>query len=182
MSSVSTTPLFRKKRLQAYRGRGDIYAWLRTHCHTIAERLASEQTSWVFIAAEMVRHGVAGRGGEAPTANAVLRVWQRVCRDMAAAGEAPGQKVARAKPPSRFPKDWAPTVLREQAIPVPAYLRPPGTPVAPKPSLPPPTLPTSLPVGDAGQPVRGSKEAAIAVMEKADWYLLGGKRKPSSAS
>jgi hypothetical protein len=31
MSSVSQTPPFRKKRLKAYRGRGDIYAWLRTH-------------------------------------------------------------------------------------------------------------------------------------------------------
>jgi hypothetical protein len=176
MNSVSTTPPFRKKRLQAYRGRGDIYAWLRTHCHTVAERLAADQTSWPYIAAEMVRHGVAGRAGEAPTPNAVLRVWQRVLRDMQTSGEKPGQKTTRPKPPSRFPKDWSPPVLREQQIPVPAYLRPPGTALVP--SAPPP--PPALPQGQSGEdlPEPGSMEDLLLSMEKADWYLNpGGKRR-----
>ncbi len=196
MNSVSTTSPFRKKRLQAYRGRGDIYAWLRTHCHRVAERLAADQTSWPDIAAEMVRHGVAGRAGEAPTANAVLRVWQRVLRDMETSGEQPGQKTTRPKPPSRFPKDWSPTVLREQEIPVPAYLRPAGAEVPPY--VRPPSAPTSVPApfhpsplpakpaGPAGseviteRPKRGSMAAALDKLGEGDWWLGDGRRKPRS--
>ena len=196
MNSVSTTPSFRKKRLQAYRGRGDIYAWLRTHCHTVAERLAADQTSWAYIAAEMVRHGVAGRDGEAPTANAVLRVWQRVLRDLATSGEKPGQKTTRPKPPSRFPKDWSPTVLREQEIPVPAYLRPAGAEVPPylRPpstaaSVPAPFHPPPLPAKPAGpagnevmaqRPKRGSMDAALDKLGESDWWLGDGRPRPRS--
>jgi hypothetical protein len=196
MNSVSTTPPFRKKRLQAYRGRGDIYAWLRTHCHTVAERLAADQTSWPYIAAEMVRHGVAGRAGEAPTANAVLRVWQRVLRDMETSGEKPGQKTTRPKPPSRFPKDWSPTVLREQEIAVPAYLRPAGAQVPPY--LRPPTTQPALPPPARAQSVERAAEVAAPVSQAEpgsdeyvreqlasirerlggnDWYLNPGVKK-----
>jgi hypothetical protein len=192
MSSVSTTPPFRKKRLQAYRGRGDIYAWLRTHCHTVAQRLAADETSWVFIAAEMSRHGIAGRDGAAPTANAVLRVWQRVSQDMAVSGEVPGEKRPRPKPPSRFPKDWSPTVLREQEIPVPAYLRPAGE--VPAYLRPPSTLPADPPAtravialapetsgeleAEASRPEPGSVEFVMEQLRDGDWYLNPGvKRK-----
>jgi hypothetical protein len=199
MSSVSTTPPFRKKRLQAYRGRGDIYAWLRTHCHTVAQRLAADETSWVFIAEEMSRHGIAGREGEAPTANAVLRVWQRVSRDMATSGEVPGGKTLRPKPPSRFPKDWSPTVLREQEIPVPAYLRPAGSEVPPYlrppaarvPAISPPAVvqpkgpaaevPVATPEPEIGSPEYVKAQIAVAKKQLADldWYLNPGvKNRP----
>jgi hypothetical protein len=121
MSSVSQTPPFRRKRLQAYRGRGDIYAWLRTHCQQVAERLAGGMTTWAWIASEMERHGVKGREGETPSANAVLRVWQRVCRDLETLGESPTERRVRPKPPSRFPKDWKPEAfLASAAAIVPA--------------------------------------------------------------
>jgi hypothetical protein len=193
MNSVSTTPPFRKKRLQAYRGRGDIYAWLRTHCHTVAERLAADQTSWVFIAEEMIRHGVSGRSGEAPTANAVLRVWKRVCRDMETTGERPGVKTSRLPPPSRYP-EWSPPVLSEREIPVPAYLRPPGEIppyLRPPSTLPAVASPAAAPVPQPQQaagtevaakpagPEPGTMEFAMAQLRKGDWYLNpGGKREP----
>ncbi len=184
MISVSSIAPFRKKRLQAYRGRGDIYSWLRTHSHSVAERLAAGHASWAFIAAEMGRHGVAGRDGEAPSANAILRVWQRVCRDMATMSETPGQPQQRPKPPSRFPKGWTPPIVSSSEIPVPAYLRPPGTAV-PAPFKPPP-LPVR-PQGPAGQevaptsrPRRGSMEAAMEKLSEGDWWMGGVRRKPRS--
>ena len=172
---MRTIAPFRKKRLQAYRGRGDIYAWLRTHCHAVAERLAAGEASWIFIAAEMERHGVAGRDGEAPSANAILRVWQRVRRDMESQGETPGQQQERPKPPSRFPKGWIPPIVSESEIPVPAYLRPPGTALVSSPSPPPPVLPERQAGEDLPEP--GSMEDLILSMDKADWHLLGGKRR-----
>lgn len=191
VSSFSTTRPIRKKRLQAYRGRGDIYAWLRTHCHTVAERLASGETSWTLMADEMSRHGVAGRDGGAPKPNAVLRVWQRVCRDMAASGETPGQKANQPRPPSRFPKDWSPKVVREQDIPVPAYLRPAGAEVPPY-LRPPSTLPAiSAPPAQAPEsrkevvdqtprPEPGSVEFVMEQLRDDDWYLNPGvkRRRP----
>ena len=128
MSSVSQTPPFRKKRLQAYRGRGDIYAWLRTHCQQVAERLAGGMATWAWIASEMERHGVKGREGETPSANAVLRVWQRVCRDLETLGESPTERRVRPKPPSRFSKDWKPEAFREPARMAVAPVVPPAAP------------------------------------------------------
>ena len=129
MSSASQTPPFRKRRLQAYRGRGDVYAWLRAHCHQVAERLAGGNVSWTSIAAEMARHRVMGREGGAPTPNAVLRVWQRVCRDLETLGESPAERRARPKPPSRFPKDWKPEAFRTSApVPVGPAAAPPASP------------------------------------------------------
>jgi hypothetical protein len=66
--------------------------------------------------------------------------------------------------------------LREQQIPVLAYLRPPGTALVP--SAPPP--PPALPQGQSGEdlPEPGSMEDLLLSMEKADWYLNpGGKRR-----
>ena len=68
MSSVNPAParLFRKKRLKPYRGRGEVYSWLRAHHRQIAASLASGEASWTTLCAEMVRHGLTGRHGGIP--------------------------------------------------------------------------------------------------------------------
>ena len=138
-----------------------------------------------FIAVEMGRHGVAGRDGEAPSANAVLRVWQRVCRDMETLGETPGRPLERPKPPSRFPKGWTPPVVSSSEIPVPAYLRPPATAVPARLNSPP--LP-ERPIGQPGQEVAlpdrprpGSMEAALEKLSEGDWWTGAKRRKPPSS-
>jgi len=108
MSSANPAPapLFRKKRLKPFRGRGEVYSWLRAHYREIAARLASGEASWTTLCAEMVRHGLTGRRGESPTPKAAPKVWQRVCRDLE--GVAAAALPARRKPPSKVSRDWRP--------------------------------------------------------------------------
>jgi len=109
MNHSWNSPFFRKKRLVAYSGRGQIYSWLRAHHDEVAARVAAEEITWPALTAEMARHGITGRG-EPPTAKAAAPVWRRVrhdVRDKRAADQA-----ARSRPgaiyPSRIPRDWRP--------------------------------------------------------------------------
>jgi len=104
MSDVESARLFRKKRVRPYRGRGDVYSWLRTHHERVAELVPT--WSWSDLVVEMLRDGLQGRGGVAPTAKAVTKVWQRVCRDVAS--EAASELPKPSKPPSRMSPDWRP--------------------------------------------------------------------------
>jgi hypothetical protein len=108
MSSANPAPapLFPKKRLKPYRGRGEVYSWLRAHHREIAARLASGEASWTTLCAEMVRHGLTGRRGESPTPKAAPKVWQRVCRDLEEITAA--ALPAGRKPPSKISRDWRP--------------------------------------------------------------------------
>jgi hypothetical protein len=158
MSLTDRPPLFRQKRLKEFRGRGRLYSWLRAHSERIAPGLESGEYSWSMLCAECARHGVTGRGGEAPTRKAAWAAWQTLCNDLAASGETPANRSKKPKPPSRFPKDWSPTVLREQEIPVPAYLRPAGAEVPPY--LRPPTTQPALPSPSRTQSVERAVEVA----------------------
>ena len=68
----------------------------------------------------MVRDGVKGRGGVDLTANAALKVWQRVCRDVQArasvAASASGTS-PRPKPPSRLSTEWRPMEVARPRAP-----------------------------------------------------------------
>jgi hypothetical protein len=101
--------LFRKKRPKLYRGRGEVYSWLRAHHAEVAEMLARGELSWPMLAAEMVRLGVKGGRGEAPTPKAAARVWRRVCRDVEQAALSSGP--LKRKYPSRISPDWRPRVV-----------------------------------------------------------------------
>ncbi len=122
MHSVTTSLSIRKRKLPAFRGRGAIYCWLRVHAGKIAPRLDSGEYTWPALCAEMVRHGVSGRDGEAPTPNAAMRVWHRVVKDMEAAGEV--EPPRRRLHPSRLPRDWRP----------PGVPGPTGPPATPRPA------------------------------------------------
>lgn len=110
--------LFRKKRLQPYRGRGRLYSWLRAHRERIAAGLASGEYTWAMLCAEYGRHGLVSRGGRPPDRTLAWKAWQTLCRDLETLGETPAQKAPRPKPPSRFPKDWRPEVFRS-GVPAP---------------------------------------------------------------
>lgn len=178
MDKLDRPILFRKKRLKEFRGRGRLYSWLRAHSEKIAAGMACGEYSWAQICAECNRHGVVGKHGEPPTRKAASKAWRTLCRDLAVSGETPTGRLERPKPPSRFPRGWIPPVVSEREIPVPAYLRPPGTALVPPP-LPPLPKP---PAGEADRPKLGSKEAVLAQMEKADWHLMGGRRRARPGS
>lgn len=69
---------------RSFGGRGDIYRWLREHHAVVTEWLAVRQPSWETIASRIARDGVVGQRGNPPAWHSVRRVWQRVCRDVAA--------------------------------------------------------------------------------------------------
>lgn len=103
-----TTRLVRKKPVRSYRGRGDVYSWLRAHHDQVEALRAKEGRAWSEVIADMVRDGVTGQDGQAPTIKSVSKVWQRVSHDVAA--EAAFAKPKR-KPPSRISPQWRPQVV-----------------------------------------------------------------------
>src|SRR3954447_5573084 len=146
MNRVSTTPAIRKRKVKAFRARGEIYNWLRSHAKDVGPLLARGEITWSELCAEMLRHGVADRDGKAPAANAALRVWYRVVRDLEAdqAAEAAKPRLG-ATPPSRLPKDWRPEAFRDPPSP------PPQAP-SPPPQLPSPPPPSPLPLALRPEP------------------------------
>ena len=123
MTGVSRA-MFPTKALKSYRGRGQIYSWLRAHHEAVAERLASDEATWPLLAAEMASHGVTGRRGDPPTAKAAAKVWHRVCGDLrkAEVADAERRAAAAAKPPrpgsvypSRISPDWSPQEVQPPA-------------------------------------------------------------------
>ena len=117
MDRISSTPVIRRRKVKAFRARGDIYNWLRAHSAEVTRRLASGEMTWPTLCAEMARHGVVDRDQKEPTPNAAIRVWQRVTRDLEENGEAEAAKPrpARTNLPSRMPKDWRPQELTPPA-------------------------------------------------------------------
>ena len=70
------------------------------------------------LAGEVVRNGLRGRDGVTPTAKAVTKVWQRVCRDVAKAEalKAKKKRPIGGKFPSRIPPNWRPEVVAPPPI------------------------------------------------------------------
>jgi hypothetical protein len=66
------------------RGRSPAYVWLRA-CHAdLAAAFVRSRPPWSEIAAAMSKEGITGGRGKPLTANAAMRIWGRVCRDVAA--------------------------------------------------------------------------------------------------
>ena len=111
MSDEFPTLRIRKKGLIAYRGRGEIYAWLRAHYERVRELIEKGEATWPILCLEMVRHDVADRDGGNPTPKAAARVWRRVRDDVG--DSPPGYRFKNY--PSRIPKDWKPEAFRPPA-------------------------------------------------------------------
>ena len=108
MSQERRSRLTRRKRARKYNGRGEIYAWLRTHYGDVARCRDVEQRPWSVLAIEMIADGVRREDGREPSVKNISRVWERVCRDVAA--EMAAAKPGRT-PPSRISPDWRPTIV-----------------------------------------------------------------------
>jgi hypothetical protein len=120
-SEHTSSPVFRQRRVAAFRGCGAIYNWLRAHHVAVEARVKRGDLTWSALCHEMSRHGVTTRGGGAPNVKAVSKAWQSVCRDLAAAGAV---EPPRRRPyPSRLPRDWRPAGAPGSAGP-PATPRP----------------------------------------------------------
>ena len=71
----------------AYRGRSDLYRWLRKRHAKLVEMGVGQKDgpTWKAVAAAAAKAGQANRKGEPPSEDNVRQVWSRVCRDEAAA-------------------------------------------------------------------------------------------------
>jgi hypothetical protein len=189
--------LFRKKRLQAFRGRGKLYSWLRAHREKIAVGLAAGEYTWAMLCAECARHGVMSRQGGPPERTAAWKAWQTLCRDLAASGESPGERPPRRVYPSQTPKGWVPpgiaaaiaagnpAVEGARAVDTGAEASA-GTALVPLAPPPPPVPPAraegKVPFSRLADPDDPPEvHAAYAELEeqfdKADWYLMAGSSK-----
>lgn len=109
MEDLERVRLFRKKRIRPYRGRGEVYSWLRAHHDRVAELVPT--WAWAELVQEMLRDGMRGRDGVTPTPKAVTKVWQRVQRDVEVNASAVQAKPTGGKYPSRISSDWRPEVV-----------------------------------------------------------------------
>src|ERR1700719_2257291 len=114
MSDEALTKVLGGLRALPYRGRSELYRWLRANHRRLARGLAKDQTSWGVIAQELAAAGVKNTKGDPPSSDAVRRVWATVCRDVAEE-MASKARHARKKPPSRISPDW-----RLQGVPQPS--------------------------------------------------------------
>jgi hypothetical protein len=140
--------MFLTKTLKSYRGRGQVYSWLRAHQDSVAEKLGREEATWPLLVVEMAAHGVVGGRGAPPTPKAAAKVWRRVCADLRKAAEAQRQAAASRPPPrpgpvypSRISPDWRP----EEAPQISA----PPMPKTPPESAPSQSLVPARPAGSA---------------------------------
>ncbi len=123
MTDPQPNRLFRKKRVRPYVGHGSVYAWLRAYHAEVAGALARQEQSWASLVADMALDGVTGRRGIGLTANAALRVWQRVCSDVTAESATPPQN---RKYPSRISPEWRPTIVPPPPTRQITHLSPPA--------------------------------------------------------
>ncbi|GAB0119863.1 hypothetical protein [Acidisoma sp. 7E03] len=195
MSTDDTPIRFRKKRLVAYRGRGQLYSWLRAHRLTVAKGIAAGKLTWPAICTEAARHGVKSRDAMEPSQRAAAKAWQTVIQDLAADGLKPTDKVQKPVYPSRMAKWTPPAILDAIAAGNPAVRggepvahpgangkREQGFPLsqAPPPPLPPPKPPSDQPLSRYAKPddpphVKAALASIEAQLDREDWYLMAGK-------
>lgn len=103
-----------KQAVQAkpYRGRGEVYRYLRAHHKEVTDLLREFDPSWQVVADALVEAGAVGSRGAIPNAKAVPKVWARVCRDvveeMRHAASGLPKRPARQRPPV----GWVPPAMR----------------------------------------------------------------------
>ena len=104
MSDETLTKVLAGLQGRRFRGRSDLYRWLRANYKRLAPRLAQDQVSWGVLAQEIAAAGLKNRKGAPPSADSVRRIWGTVCRDLA--------REAAAKAQRRTPKPAEPEPKR----------------------------------------------------------------------
>jgi hypothetical protein len=102
---------FRKRRVRQYARRGNVYAWLRAYYSQVSATLKTAEQSWPGLVEVMTQDGITGRNGGKLTANAALKVWRRVERDVEVEGACRAEKRPKRKYPSRISPDWRPHLV-----------------------------------------------------------------------
>jgi hypothetical protein len=127
MSDETVTRVLAGLQGHRFRGRSDLYRWLRANFKRLAPRLEQDQISWGVLAREIADAGLKNRKGAPPSADSVRRIWGTVCRDLAREAAAKAQRRTR-KFPSRISPNWRPQVV-EPPLAVARAGAPPSSPI-----------------------------------------------------
>ena len=126
MSDEALTKVLSGLRGRRFRGRSDLYRWLRANYKRLASRLEQDQVAWGILAQEIGAAGIKNRKGAPPSADSVRRIWATVSRDVALAAAVAAR---RRKYPSGISPDWRPQLV-SGTFPGPAPASSSTTPAA----------------------------------------------------
>jgi hypothetical protein len=98
------------------RGPGDgrhseAYRLLKARYTALVTQFEKDWPGWEAVAEGLAAVGLVGKKGQRLSADALRRIWQRVCRDVEAERAATSSRAPRRKPPSRISPDWRPQVV-----------------------------------------------------------------------
>jgi len=97
----------------------DAYRWLYARHAPMADALATNPPEWRVVAEEMTADGIKGGRSRTLTDRAVMRMWQRVCRDIAAEAVHRSTGVRpSARNRSRAAASWRPEQLHRRIQPM----------------------------------------------------------------
>ncbi len=182
MANDTLAEIISAVRKRPYGGRGDIYRMLRANYRELVACLGEGEPSWRVIAEAMERTGVVGREGNSPTRKSLPRVWQRVCRDVAAqeALRLTGVKPATSTRRSKAPAAWRPSGFPQPNAPLPSGREHQGSHPAALPAVPqqrPALPPTSGATQDSSRPAPGSGAALREEMNQRSGRKANGEPK-----
>lgn len=119
MTDKTINEILRATKARPYGGRGAVYRELRANYHKLAACLKETEPAWEVIAAAMARTGIVGAKGTPPNRKSLPKVWNRVCRDVAAeeALRLTGVPRAPARRRNTAPAGWRPPAFAQAGAP-----------------------------------------------------------------
>jgi len=81
-ADTTLTRVMTRPKEKGHGGRSEAYAWLRLRFEQLSPRLRN-RPGWREVAEDMAAGGVKGGRGKPLTGRAVMRIWPKVCQDLA---------------------------------------------------------------------------------------------------
>ncbi len=172
MADETINEILRAARVRPYGGHGAVYREMRLNYHKLAACLKENEPAWEVIAAAMARTGIVGAKGNPPNRKSLPKVWNRVCRDVAAeeAVQLMGIRPVLASRRNTAPSGWRPPAFAQpNALPSSGGEHQDGRLAVLPATLPPSQQPAPSTATEAsrddGRPAPGSIQAASSLSD-----------------
>ena len=110
MRASQTPRVVKSMKKQPFKGRGQIYKWLRKWHRVLVDTFEETEAGWAVVVDDMIRDGVVGSRGHPPNPKSAAKVWARVGRDIAEAERRKLTGTSTKKVVSRAAPGWQPPV------------------------------------------------------------------------